>query len=91
MKKLILFLGIVVLLLTVAPALADWDEGEPNKWVQLPDCSPNGIDIRIDSTDDWMRLGDDFLCTTTGKIRDIHIWGSWYQDMQPPITIPLSP
>ncbi|MFC1852726.1 GEVED domain-containing protein [candidate division CSSED10-310 bacterium] len=53
------------------------------KWIQLPDLTPNGIDIKVDwdgdpSTD--LILADDFLCTATGKLTDVHFWGSWKND-----------
>ncbi|MHC4500208.1 MAG: DUF7901 domain-containing protein, partial [Planctomycetota bacterium] len=59
---------------------------EPNitKYVQPPDLSPNGVDVDTTTIDDpvWsaQSLADDFNCTTTGPITDIHIWGSWYHD-----------
>ncbi len=68
-------------------------EEEPNepaiKWIQHPDLSDTGIDV--DATYDtsgfssWgpQILADDFLCTTTGAITDIHVWGSWYHDYLP--------
>jgi hypothetical protein len=60
-----------------------------SKYIQLPDLSPNGIDV--DATVDtsagaiWspQRIADDFNCTVTGPITDIHIWGSWYHDIMP--------
>ncbi|MFA5238506.1 MAG: hypothetical protein WC476_02185 [Phycisphaerae bacterium] len=56
------------------------------KWEQLPDTTPNGIDIRIDDADGVTRhIADDFLCTTTGLITDIHFWGSWKYDEKCPI------
>jgi len=72
------------------------EEEEPNepndsliKWIQLPDLSLTGIDV--DATYDtsamsqWgpQLLADDFNCTTTGAITDIHVWGSWYHDYLP--------
>lgn len=53
------------------------------KWEQLPDESTEGIDIRMDRNDDVARiLADDFLCTKTGLITDIHFWGSWKDDFK---------
>jgi len=59
------------------------------KWLQPPDLSPTGIDV--DATVDLepggdllpQILADDFPCTTTGPVTDIHIWGSWYNDYLP--------
>ena len=62
--------------------------GGSTKWEQLPDLSPTGMDV--DAT--WhpetpepppLILADDFLCTETGFITDIHIWGSWINDFYP--------
>jgi len=60
----------------------DWQLGDPHKmhWPQLPDLSPTGLDVDIF----WTRLADDFLCTETGPIKDIHIWGSFADDYLPP-------
>ena len=55
------------------------------KYLQIPDFT-NGIDVNAtfsppDPKDGypWV-LADDFPCTTTGPITDIHIWGSWLND-----------
>ncbi|MHC4642535.1 MAG: DUF7901 domain-containing protein [Planctomycetota bacterium] len=55
------------------------------KYMQPPDL-PEGIDV--DATDDGLAattqiLADDFPCTTTGPITDIHIWASWFGDVLP--------
>ncbi len=47
------------------------------KWVQLPDITPMGIDIAVDPL---RTIADDFLCTSTDKITDVHLWGSWLND-----------
>ena len=54
----------------------------PNtKWVQLPDLTGNGIDIRVDSSDGNIRtLADDFECRSRSLITDVHLWGSWKDD-----------
>jgi hypothetical protein len=60
------------------------EANEPNgtiKWLQRPDETPNGMDIRCDRSDQIPRwLADDFSCTTTGPITDIHLWCSWRDD-----------
>ena len=54
------------------------------KWIQRPDETRNGIDIRIDRHDQIRRvLADDFECTRTGPITDVHFWGSWKGDPVP--------
>ncbi|WP_428940657.1 hypothetical protein [Fontivita pretiosa] len=71
------------------PALADWDPGEPYKmhYPQLPDLTPNGMDVLAShwqpGTNLFKLLADDFQCTQTGPITDIHIWGSWLNDRLP--------
>jgi hypothetical protein len=78
----------------VTPALADWDPSQPAKYVQMPD--PNGMNVNatyiVDANQPtpaqpvfpWQKiLADDFLCTQTGPITDIHIWGSWLGDKIP--------
>jgi hypothetical protein len=48
-----------------------------SKWVQEPDLTPGGLDVRAL----WPKiLADDFLCTKTGPITNIHIWASWLGD-----------
>jgi hypothetical protein len=63
-----------------------WDEEpcEPNvKWLQPPDDSNLGIDIRCDREDGFDRtIADDFNCSTPGPITDVHIWGSWKYDIK---------
>ncbi len=57
------------------------------KWLQLPDVSPTGIDIRVDRNDEMPRtLADDFECDESGLITDVHIWGSWKDDIKGRIT-----
>jgi len=59
----------------------DWKRGDLHKmhWPQLPDMSPKGIDVSLAG----IILADDFKCTATGPIRDIHLWGSFYKDVLP--------
>jgi hypothetical protein len=62
-------------------AVCDWVPGRLHKmhWPQLPDLGFTGIDIGLSRT----TLGDDFKCTATGPIRDIHFWGSFRDDLLP--------
>ena len=71
---------IVLSLLIGAPVLADWDEGGPHKMhqPQLPDLALTGIDVQFNHP---IVLADDFLCTESGPITNIHIWGSWFTDV----------
>jgi hypothetical protein len=51
------------------------------KWMQIPDTTPDGIDIRVDTSDGIPRvLADDFLCSSVERITDVHLWGSWRDD-----------
>ena len=61
------------------PASADWDEGDPFKmhFPQLPD--PNGWDVSFNNGP----LGDDWECTETGPVNDIHMWVSFREDLGP--------
>ncbi|MFC1911022.1 Ig-like domain repeat protein, partial [Chloroflexota bacterium] len=54
------------------------------KWAQLPDDSDGiaWISMRI-SEDQLIAGADNFLCTETGLITDIHVWGSWAYDELP--------
>jgi hypothetical protein len=72
-----------VLLLAVA-AQADWKPGDPYKmhYPQLPD--PNGWDVSWENYGPFLpegkTLADDFKCTASGEITEVHFWVSWYQD-----------
>ena len=52
-------------------------EGPPAKWVQLPDMTPMGLDVKATQPN---IVADDFLCTKTGAITNIQVWGSWLGD-----------
>ena len=54
--------------------------GTPSKWVQLPDLSSLGLDVK---TSYPKILADDFLCTSSGPVTNIQIWGSWNNDYLP--------
>jgi len=80
----------ICVLISVGPAMADWDETQPAKWIQLPDREPTGIDVKVGlslvpGTVEPVKkvIADDFLCKQTGFVTDIHIWGSWKYDELP--------
>ncbi len=88
-----LFLLLVAIVCTAStPAWADWDPTNPDdlaraKWIQLPDLTPTGMDI-LDTLQPvepaaWKILADDFLCVESGPITDVHLWGSWLNDLLP--------
>lgn len=68
---------IVVALICVATARADWNIGDPYKmhYPQLPD--PNGVDVNFASP---QLLADDWLCTESGPVSDVHLWFSSFND-----------
>ena len=71
MTKLIVLLCVAAL---AGPALADWDpeDGHKMHFPQLPD--PNGYDVSA------YCLTDDWTCSETGPVTDIHFWGSCQGD-----------
>jgi len=76
----VMVLGLAAIVLPQA-AQADWDPGMPAKYFQLPDLTPSGIDIRDDQNAGLRRIADDFPCKETGPVTDVHIWGSWLDDL----------
>jgi hypothetical protein len=66
----------LVMLATATGVRADWDPGDPYKmhYPQMPDL--NGWDVDI--SQHW--VADDWLCTQTGPITDIHFWASTLED-----------
>ena len=74
--------GLAVLVLAPA-ARADWFPGEPHKMhdPQMPD--PWGWDIKFNCP---KVLADDWLCTQTGPVEDIHFWMSSRYDQPFAIT-----
>ena len=77
MKKK-LFLTILCVLLLSGAALADWVEEDGHKmhYPQLPD--PSGWDVLATEN---MILADDWQCSGSGPVSDIHFWGSWFEDI----------
>ncbi|MEW6250533.1 MAG: hypothetical protein AB1716_07785 [Planctomycetota bacterium] len=78
-----LFSLCAVVTLFVVPAVADWNPGQPYKmhFPQLPD--PEGWDVMGTFP---KVLADDWLCTETGPVTDIHFWGSWREGLVGQIT-----
>jgi len=50
------------------------------KWLQRPDYTSTGIDVRFDDTDGPRVVADDFECTEPGLLTSLHFWGSWRWD-----------
>ena len=59
----------------------DWNPDDAHKmhWPQLPDIGTSGMDVDMS----LLFLADDFKCTANGPIDDIHIWGSFRDDVLP--------
>lgn len=60
-------------LMPVAVVSADWNPGDGHKMHFPQEPDPEGWDICL--VDQW--LADDFQCTQSGPIQDIHFWISW--------------
>jgi len=69
----------LIVLASAGVAGADWVQGDPFKMhnPQLPD--PNGWDVGWC----WTFLADDFQCTQSGPITDVHLWVSVQGDGTP--------
>lgn len=74
-RSMILSLTVVFAACFAGSAQADWAPGDGHKmhWPQFPD--PNGWDVAFSTI-----LADDFRCTATGPITDVHLWTSWRED-----------
>src|SRR5438132_11123107 len=65
-------------------AWADWPVNNTNvvKWLQGPDPTINGFDVLVGQGKQpgapAIILANDFQCTKTGPITDIHLWTSWF-------------
>ena len=80
--KALTIVGVTVLLGVLAgSAAADWQVGDFHKmhFPQLPDLQQG---MNVLATDPIV-LADDFMCSETGLITDVHIWGSWLDDIFP--------
>ena len=50
-------------------------------WGQWPDTTPEGMSIRVDSSDSKRRaIADDFECRMPGQLTHVRLWGSWKDD-----------
>jgi hypothetical protein len=73
-------ISVAILGLLAAPAVADWDPGDPYKmhYPQTPqavggwliDCNSYQPIFAPLAADDWQ-------CTSTGPVSDLHFWGGW--------------
>jgi hypothetical protein len=90
MRITLMWVVAVMLVVAVAQvARADWDPNTADPrlatnhkmhYPQMPDASPLGLDV--DATDlHGFFVADDWRCSQTGPVTDIHIWGSWLNDI----------
>lgn len=81
MKK-ILFVSLC-LLFVAGTAVAHWvpEDGHKMHYPQLPD--PDGWDVLATQP---KILADDWQCSSSGFVTDIHFWGSWKEDQMGTIT-----
>ncbi len=63
------------------------EEMENIKWYQPPDLDNTGMDVDMFyyGVPEFDGLADDFMCTQTGPITDIHFWASFMDDYSPPL------
>ena len=82
-KKIIGIVICTMLLATTTTVIADWDpeDGWKMHFPQYP--NPDGYDVDFG----FWALGDDWRCTETGTVDDIHFWISWFYD--DPLQIPF--
>lgn len=79
------FSSLIVLMLLIATTIsvtttADWDPSVDTykmHYPQLPD--PLGWDVLATYPE---IVADDWLCTESGPVSDIHFWGSWLYDLE---------
>jgi len=73
---LLVFVGVIFSLVISASTvvLADWvpDDGHKMHFPQLPDEAGWDVSATVP-----LVLADDWGCTETGWVKDIHFWGSW--------------
>jgi len=63
------------------PVVADWWPGDDHKMHFPQTPKPGGWDVEFAAS----RLADDWICSETGAVTDIHFWISWMEDMVQPI------
>jgi len=74
-----------VLTILAAPAAADWNAGDGHKmhFPQMPD--PRGWDVNftLHGVGAQLAVADDWKCTQSGPVSDIHFWFSSRGDLAP--------
>jgi hypothetical protein len=56
-----------------------WEESGI-KWEQPPDTSGWDVAFRTFDANLLLELADDWMCTATGPVTDVHLWYSWEND-----------
>ncbi|HEC94449.1 MAG TPA: hypothetical protein ENI45_00605 [Thermoplasmatales archaeon] len=89
MKRIGVGILVCTLLTLTCTAVADWnpEDGHKMHFPQLPD--PSGWDVCATyvKEEEWgIALADDWRCTETSPINDIHFWGSWKNGVEGTIT-----
>jgi hypothetical protein len=72
--------GIIIFMLLIGTngiVLADWEPNDGHKMHYPQTLKPNFYDINFK---DWY-LGDDWQCSETGPVSEIHFWIAWRQDI----------
>ncbi len=74
-----------LLLIRPAPFFCEWEVGDPNKmhWPQLGDLRATGLAVDMFEKS----LAEDFQCTESGPITDIHFWGGFVDDVRPSLGV----
>ncbi|KPJ61436.1 MAG: hypothetical protein AMJ46_01750 [Latescibacteria bacterium DG_63] len=87
-KTLMISLAMMFVLAFVAgPAAAYWDESMPHKmhFPQLPDITQLGWDVNSTFNVEFCCscvVADDWTCSESGFVKEIHWWGSWMDDSE---------
>jgi len=84
-KSIVLLAALTFVVAWAVPAAAHWAQGDPFKmhYPQLPDASTTGWDVLSSGqcTTAVCRVADDFTCSQTGWVTQVHAWGSWKGDV----------
>ena len=80
MKKIIYF---AIFILISVSLFADWDPGDPAKWIQLPDESGYDVNFTDNIPPNDMLLADDWQCEITNYVDEVHLWISFREDIIP--------
>ncbi len=89
MRKTLVILVVAVsfVVFMVGSAAAHWDASMPHKmhFPQFPDITTLGWDVNSTFAPEWCctcKVADDWTCSESGWVEDIHWWGSWLDDAE---------